>query len=29
MSTDGKYLKTTNWKTFESPYMNDKSPFGF
>jgi hypothetical protein len=29
MSTDGKYLKTTNWKTFESPYMTDKSPFGF
>ncbi len=28
MNTDGKSLKTTDWKTFESPFMNDKSPFG-
>ena len=28
MNTDGKSLETTNWKTFESPFMNDKSPFG-
>jgi len=27
MNTDGKSLKTTDWKTFESPFMNDKSPF--
>ena len=27
MNTDGKSLKTTNWKTFESPFMNDKSLF--
>lgn len=25
MNTDGKALKTTEWKTFESPFMNDKS----
>lgn len=29
MNTDGKSLKTIDWKTFESPFMNDKSPFGF
>jgi len=23
MNTDGKSLKTTNWKTFKSPFMND------
>ena len=28
MNTDGKSLKTTGWRTFESPFMNDKSPFG-
>lgn len=28
MNTDGKSLKTTNWTIFESPFMNDKSPFG-
>lgn len=28
MNTDGKSLKTTNWKTFESPFTNDKDPFG-
>jgi hypothetical protein len=28
MNTDGKSLKTTDWTTFESPFMNDKSPFG-
>ncbi|WP_040282607.1 hypothetical protein [Psychroserpens damuponensis] len=28
MNIDGKSLKTTNWTTFESPFMNDKSPFG-
>lgn len=28
MNTDGKSLKTTKWITFNSPYMNDKSPFG-
>ena len=28
MNIDGKSLKTTDWKTFESPFMNDKSPFG-
>jgi hypothetical protein len=27
MNTDGKSLKTTDWKTFESPFMNDKSGF--
>jgi len=27
MNTDGKSLKTTNWKTFESPFMNDKGGF--
>ncbi|MBQ4822105.1 hypothetical protein [Aquimarina sp. MMG016] len=29
MNTDGKSLKTTGWKTFDSPFMNDKSPYGF
>lgn len=29
MNTDGKSIKTTNWKTFESPFMNDKNSFGF
>ena len=28
MNIDGKSLKTTDWKTFESPFMNDKSSFG-
>lgn len=28
MNIDGKSLKTTDWKTFESPFMKDKSPFG-
>jgi hypothetical protein len=28
MNTDGKSLKTTDWTTFESPFINDKSPFG-
>ena len=28
MNTDGKSLKTTQWITFESPFMNDKSPYG-
>jgi len=28
MNTDGKSLKTTDWTTFESPFMSDKSPFG-
>lgn len=28
MNTVGKSLKTTDWTTFESPFMNDKSPFG-
>lgn len=27
MNTDGKSLKTTNWKIFESPFMNDKGGF--
>ena len=27
MNIDGKTLKTTNWKTFESPFMNDKGGF--
>lgn len=27
MNTDGKSLKTTDWKTFESPFMNDKGGF--
>lgn len=27
MNIDGKTLKTTNWKTFESPFMNDKRGF--
>jgi len=29
MNTDGKSIKTTDWRTFDSPFMNDKSPFGF
>jgi hypothetical protein len=29
MNTDGKSINTTDWNTFENPYMNDKSPFGF
>jgi len=28
MNIDGKYLKTTDWKTFESPFINHKNPFG-
>ena len=28
MNIDGESLKTTDWMTFESPFMNDKSPFG-
>ncbi|WP_299227718.1 hypothetical protein [uncultured Psychroserpens sp.] len=28
MNIDGKSLKTTNWIIFESPFMNDKGPFG-
>jgi hypothetical protein len=28
MKIDGKSLKTTDWKTFESPFMNYKNPFG-
>lgn len=28
MNIDGKTLKTTDWITFESPFLNDKSPFG-
>lgn len=28
MNIDGKSLKTTDWKTFESPFMNAKNPFG-
>lgn len=28
MNIDGKSLKTTDWKTFESPFMNDKGSFG-
>lgn len=28
MNIDGKSLKTTDWKTFESPFLNDKNPFG-
>lgn len=27
MNTDGNSLKTTDWKIFESPFLNDKSPF--
>jgi len=27
MNIDGKTLKTTNWKVFESPFMNDKGGF--
>jgi hypothetical protein len=27
MNTSGKSLKTTDWKTFESPFMNDKGGF--
>lgn len=29
MNTDGKSLKTTAWKTFDSPFLNDVNPFGF
>jgi hypothetical protein len=29
MNIDGETLETTDWKTFESPFTNDKSPFGF
>lgn len=29
MNTDGKSLKTTDWKIFENPFANDKIPFGF
>ncbi len=28
MNIDGKSLKTTDWNTFESPFMNAKNPFG-
>lgn len=28
MNIDGKSLKTTEWTTFDSPFINDKSPFG-
>ena len=28
MNIDGKKLDTTEWSTFESPFMNNKSPFG-
>ncbi len=28
MNIDGKSLKTTDWITFDSPFLNDKSPFG-
>src|SRR5690606_28868889 len=28
MNIDGKSLKTTDWKTFDSPFLNDKNPFG-
>lgn len=28
MNTDGKSLKTTDWKIFESPFVNYKNPFG-
>jgi len=28
MNIDGKSLKTSKWTTFESPFMNDKDPFG-
>lgn len=27
MNTDGNSLKKTDWKIFESPFLNDKSPF--
>ena len=27
INIEGKSIKTTNWKIFESPYMNDKSPY--
>jgi len=29
MNIDGSSLKTTTWKAFDSPFMNDKNPFGF
>ncbi|MET2984087.1 hypothetical protein [Aureibaculum conchae] len=29
MNADGETLKTTGWKTFDSPYVNDKMSFGF
>lgn len=29
MNTDGKSLKTTDWITFESPFMNDKNLTGY
>jgi len=29
MNTDGKSLKTTEWKTFESPFLNNKNAFGY
>lgn len=29
MNIDGNSLKTTEWTTFESPFMNDKSSFGY
>ncbi len=28
MNIDGKSVRTTDWKTFESPFINYKSPFG-
>ncbi|SHJ25627.1 hypothetical protein SAMN04488096_1224 [Mesonia phycicola] len=28
MNIDGKKSTTTDWITFESPFMNDKSIFG-
>jgi hypothetical protein len=28
MTTSGKSLKTTEWYTFDSPFVNDESPFG-
>ena len=27
MNIDGKSLKKTDWRTFDSPFMNDKNPF--
>ncbi len=29
MNIDGNSLKTTPWKTFDSPFLNDKNSFGF